>query len=32
MANAEAKRTKTVADQTALKRQIRDDNGVGDGD
>jgi hypothetical protein len=32
MANAEAKRTKAVADQTALRREIRDDNGVGNGD
>lgn len=32
MASAEAKRTQGIADQTSLKRQIRDDNGVGDGD
>ena len=32
MANAEAKRTRAVADQTALRREMRDEAGVGDGD
>lgn len=32
MANAEAKRTQAIADQTALRREMRDDAGVGNGD
>lgn len=32
MANAEAKRTQAIADQTALRREMRDDVGLGDGD
>lgn len=32
MASAEAQRTKAIADQTALRREMRDDVGLGDGD